>query len=147
MRSSFMCVVEELPANSLPPIALQPFSFLKAIAVTYYCIRSFCLYCYQGNHECRRRRSMLGREQKFLDKITELVKQIQQFSGNRKKKVSGTSCYCGTSTPPVYMGHIVPKLYKHVVSLNRKFFMFCSWCIYPSRLNLIKIISFIAILV
>ena len=30
---------------------------------------------------------MLGREQKFLDKITELVKQIQQFSGNRKKKV------------------------------------------------------------
>ncbi|XP_066921593.1 phosphatidylinositol 3-kinase catalytic subunit type 3-like isoform X2 [Clytia hemisphaerica] len=40
-----------------------------------------------GNHECRRRRSMLGREQKFLDKITELVKQIQQFSGNRKKKI------------------------------------------------------------
>lgn len=30
---------------------------------------------------------MLGREQKLLDKITELVKQIQQFSGNRKKKV------------------------------------------------------------
>ena len=30
---------------------------------------------------------MLGRVQNFLDKITELVKQIQQFSGNRKKKV------------------------------------------------------------
>ena len=45
------------------------------------------LFLLKGNHECRRRRSMLGREQKFLDKITELVKQIQQFSGNRKKKV------------------------------------------------------------
>ena len=44
-------------------------------------------YLLKGNHECRRRRSMLGREQKLLDKITELVKQIQQFSGNRKKKV------------------------------------------------------------
>jgi len=50
-------------------------------------MRRFSKALLSGNHECRRRRSMLGREQKFLDKITELVKQIQQFSGNRKKKI------------------------------------------------------------
>ena len=50
-------------------------------------MRSFSKALLTGDHECRRRRSMLGREQKFLDKLTELVKQIQQFSGNRKKKI------------------------------------------------------------
>lgn len=50
-------------------------------------MRSFSKALLSGDQECRRRRSMLGREQKFLDKITELVKQIQMFSGNRKKKI------------------------------------------------------------
>ena len=50
-------------------------------------MRRFSKALLNGNHDCRRRRNMLGREQKFLDKITEVVKQIQQFSGNRKKKI------------------------------------------------------------
>ncbi|XP_057305578.1 phosphatidylinositol 3-kinase catalytic subunit type 3-like isoform X2 [Hydractinia symbiolongicarpus] len=60
----------------------------KKVTDMYYNImRRFSKALLNGNHDCRRRRSMLGREQKFLDKITELVKQIQQFSGNRKKKI------------------------------------------------------------
>ncbi|XP_065671512.1 phosphatidylinositol 3-kinase catalytic subunit type 3 isoform X4 [Hydra vulgaris] len=50
-------------------------------------MRRFSKALLKGDHNCKRRRTMLGREQKFLDKITELAKQIQQFSGNRKKKI------------------------------------------------------------
>lgn len=59
----------------------------KAIDMYTNIMRRFSKALLNGNHDCRRRRNMLGREQKFLDKITEVVKQIQQFSGNRKKKI------------------------------------------------------------
>ena len=50
-------------------------------------MRRFSKALLNGNHDCRRRRNMLGREQAFLDRITDVGRQIQQFSGNRKKKI------------------------------------------------------------
>lgn len=41
----------------------------------------------QGDFKCKQRRSILGHEQIFLEKVTELVRTVQQFGGNRKKKV------------------------------------------------------------
>jgi len=41
----------------------------------------------QGAQECRHRRSMLIRQQNFMEKLVNLVKIITRESGNRKKKV------------------------------------------------------------
>lgn len=42
---------------------------------------------FQGGRECRLRRSLLARQQTFIDRLVSLVKNVARESGNRKKKV------------------------------------------------------------
>ena len=42
---------------------------------------------FQGGVECRQRRSMLMRQNLFIEKLVNLVKMVTCESGNRKKKV------------------------------------------------------------
>lgn len=48
----------------------------------------YIFYFCQESNESRQRRSMIARQQTFIDRLVDLVKIVTRESGNRKKKVS-----------------------------------------------------------
>lgn len=50
-------------------------------------LKTFSQTLLRGNTEWQRRRDILGRQQKFIDKLVKLVKCVSRESGNRKKKI------------------------------------------------------------
>lgn len=50
-------------------------------------LKTFSQTLVKGNPEWQKRRDILGRQQKFVDKLVKLVKTVSRESGNRKKKI------------------------------------------------------------
>ncbi|KAK4883725.1 hypothetical protein RN001_007044 [Aquatica leii] len=50
-------------------------------------LKTFSQTLIRGNHEWQKRRDVLARQQKFIDKLVKLVKCVSRESGNRKKKI------------------------------------------------------------
>ncbi|KAB0802749.1 hypothetical protein PPYR_04935 [Photinus pyralis] len=50
-------------------------------------LKTFSQTLVRGNVEWQRRRDILARQQKFIDKLVKLVKCVSRESGNRKKKI------------------------------------------------------------
>ena len=43
---------------------------------------------FQGGWECTVRRSMLGKQQQFVNHIIKLMKEVTQYGGSRNRKVT-----------------------------------------------------------